>query len=303
MYYLLYGILYLISLLPFFILYGISDFACFILYNVAGYRKQVVMGNLDIAFPEKTLQEKKKIAKRFYRNLTDSFVETIKLLSISEKSFLKRVDMNLDETIAMIGRGKNIQFHCGHQFGWEYGNWFVAKKLPIPFIGVYMRIKNKALDKIFYDLRSKPGTILVAAHEFKNRMHQLFTEQYSIGLAADQHPGVPGYAYWLNFFNRPTPFVTGPDKSAVKNNTAVVFVKLVKKKRGVYDFVCSVVAENAGSLENGAITLLYRDFLEKTIRENPDNYLWSHRRWKTAYEQGFEWRWIDNCPAPVIQAS
>ncbi len=298
MYYLLYGFVYLLSLFPFFILYRVSDFASFILYHVVGYRKKVVYANLDIAFPEKSVEEKKRIAKRFYRNLTDSFIETLKLLSISNRSFQKRASMNLDQVIALAKKGKNIQFHCGHQFGWEYGNWMVAKNLPIPFIGIYMRINNKAVDRLFYNLRAKPGTVLVAAQEFKSRMHQLFDEQYSIGLAADQHPGIPAQAFWLHFFNRPTPFITGPDKSAVRKDTAVVFVKLVKEKRGVYRFEPTVITENGSHFREGEITKLYRDFLEASIRENPDNYLWSHRRWKTGYQPAFADRWIDDAPVP-----
>ncbi len=300
MYYLLYAFLYLISLLPFFILYRISDFAYFLLYYVVGYRKKVVMHNLTIAFPEKSQEDRVRISKKFYKNLTDTFIESIKMISISDKSFYKRVSMDLTDTIALAKKGKNIQFHCGHQFGWEYGNWMVAKTMPIPFIGIYMKINNKPLDKIFYKVRSKPGTLLVAAHEFKNRMHQLFTEQYCIGLAADQNPGMPNTAFWLNFFNRPTPFVTGPDKAAVRNNVAVVFVKLVKQRRGVYVLIPTVITEEAGTLKEGDITLLYRDFLEATIRENPDNYLWSHRRWKWPYSKEYESRWIDTTEAPKV---
>lgn len=300
MYYLIYGFLYLISLLPFFILYRISDLAYFIIYYVAGYRKKVVMNNLDIAFPEKSTAQKTRIAKQFYKNLIDTFIESIKLISISESSFLKKATMNLDEVVALTKKGRSIQFHSGHQFGWEYANWIVAKKLPIPWVGIYMRIKNKAIDKIFYDIRSKYGTKLVAAQDFKSRMHQLFDTQYSIGLAADQNPGIPSKAYWLNFFNRPTPFVTGPDKAAIRNKTAVVFVKFVKLKRGIYEFVPVIITENGGELKPGELTLFYRDFLEATIREHPDNYLWSHRRWKWPYSKEYAQQWIDKVPAPAV---
>ncbi|MEO8713141.1 MAG: lipid A biosynthesis acyltransferase, partial [Parafilimonas sp.] len=89
MYYLLYGFLYLFSLLPFWILYRISDFAYVLIYHVFGYRKDVVFSNLAIAFPEKSLEERKHIAKKFYRNFTDNFIEIIKLLSISKKQLQK----------------------------------------------------------------------------------------------------------------------------------------------------------------------------------------------------------------------
>lgn len=258
------------------------------------------MQNLEIAFPEKSIEEKKLIAKKFYKNLTDTFIETIKLLSISEKEFSKRAIMDLDACNALAAKGKNLQFSCGHQMNWEYGNWVMSKNINVQWVGVYMKINNKAIDKLFYNLRSKTGTVLVAAQEFKSRMHYVFKDQYSLGLAADQNPGVPHHAYWLNFFSKPTPFVTGPDKGAIKNDTAVIFTKFVKTKRGYYEFIPTIITENGGSLKEGELTVMYRDYLEKAIRETPDNYLWSHRRWKWEYKDSYKNNWIDRVPAPVM---
>ncbi len=297
MYYIIYPILYALSLLPFFILYGISNFFFYITYYVAGYRKKVVLSNLDIAFPEKTGKEKTAIAKQFYRNFIDTFIEAIKLLSISEKAFKKRAVMDFSAITALLNKGKNVQLHSGHQMNWEYGHWAVATQVSVPWIGIYMRINNKALNRIFYKIRNIEKTVLVAAHEFKSRAHACFKQQYTIGLAADQNPGNPANAYWINFFSRPAPFVTGPDKGARKNNTAVVFVRFVKLKRGYYRFDAEVITENAATLKEGELTLMYRDFLEKTIRRNPDNYLWSHRRWKWPYLPAYAHRWMDNTPA------
>ena len=300
MYYIIYAPLYLISLLPFFILYRISDFAFFIIYYLVGYRKDVVFKNLEIAFPEKTAEEKKIIAKKFYRNLTDTFIETIKLLSISDKEFNKRAIMNLDACNALAAKGRNLQFSCGHQMNWEYGNWVMSQNISVPWVGVYMKINNKALDKLFFKLRSRKGTVLVAAQEFKSRMHQVFANAYSLGLAADQNPGVPQTAYWLYFFGKAAPFVPGPDRGAIKNNAVVVFTKFIKTKRGFYEFVPTIITENGNELKEGELTLLYRDYLEATIRESPDNYLWSHRRWKWEYKAEYKGRWIDRVGPPVI---
>lgn len=299
MYYIIYGLLYGISLLPFFVLYRISDLFYLIVFYLAGYRKKVVFSNLDIAFPEKSKWEKRAIAKQFYKNLIDTFLESIKLISISEKNFHKRAYMDFTEMKRLIDSGKNIQLHSGHQMNWEYANWAIATQVTIQWIGVYMRINNKALDRIFYKLRNKENTVLIAAQEFRSRAHACFKEQYTIGLAADQNPGEPSRAYWLNFFGRPAPFVTGPDKGARKNNTAVVFVRFVKLRRGYYRFDTEVITEHGGELAEGQLTLVYRDFLEKTIRETPDNYLWSHRRWKWAYNESYKPRWIDHTPPPT----
>jgi KDO2-lipid IV(A) lauroyltransferase len=298
MYYIIYGILYLLSLLPLFILYRISDLAFFIIYYISGYRKPVVMKNLDIAFPEKSTKEKKAIAKQFYKNLIDTFIETIKLLSISKTQFSKRAKMDLGECNALAAQGKNLVFCTGHQMNWEYGNRLMSENINIPWVGVYMKIKNGAVEKLFYKLRTRQGAILVAAQEFGTHSHNVLKPPYSLGLVADQNPGAPGSSYWLNFFNKPAPFIMGPGRWAVRNNTAVVFVKLVKIKRGYYEFVPEVITENAKEFTPAEQTILYRNFLESSIRKQPDNYLWSHNRWKWDYEVAYKKRWIDITPPP-----
>ncbi len=300
MYYLIYGLLYCISLLPFFILYRISDFFYFIVYYVAGYRKAVVLGNLDIAFPNKSSKEKETIAKQFYKNLIDTFIESIKLLSISKPDFNKRVTLDFGKVQLLIDEGKSIQIHSGHQMNWEYGHWAITEKIRIPWVGVYNRLKNKAMERLFFKIRNQGTTVLVPGQEFKARVHHIFKEQYALGLVADQNPGNPAKAYWLNFFNRPAPFQMGPDKGARRNNTAVVFIKSIIVKRGYYRYEMEIAAVNANEFEEGQLTLLYRDYVEQTIKDQPDNYLWSHRRWKWDYKPEYKNRWIDKSPPPEL---
>src|SRR5580692_8232928 len=83
--------LYLLSLLPFWFLYIISDILFVVIYYLVGYRRKVVQQNLENAFPEKSIQERKDIARKFYRYFADLIVETIKTISISSKEVTKRV--------------------------------------------------------------------------------------------------------------------------------------------------------------------------------------------------------------------
>lgn len=298
MYYIIYGFLYALSLLPFFILYRLSDVVYFLLYYVFGYRKEVVMYNLEIAFPEKSAAEKKAIAGEFYKTLIDTFIESIKMLSMSASFFEKRNTVDIDVVNKLAAEGKNIQLHSGHQMNWEYANWIFGKNISIPFIGIYQPIANTAMNKIFFNLRSRYNTKLVSTKEFKTRVHHLFKEQYAIGLVADQNTAHANGANWLYFFSKPVPFVTGPDKGAIKNKTAVVFVNFIKKKRGHYHFETKVITEDASVFTEGELTVLYRDFLEEAIRKQPSNYLWSHRRWRHDYFKHYEHLWVDNRPAP-----
>jgi len=293
MYYIVFPLLYVVSLLPFFILYWLSDGISFLLAHVFKYRKDVVLNNLKIAFPEKTDEERQVIARKFYTYFTDTFIESLKFISISKKQLLKRSTGSFDLINDLIDKGYNINIMAGHQFNWEYANLLYAINIKIPFVGIYMPISNKVFGKIFYDIRSRYGTILISASDFKNERHDVFKKQYLLALAADQNPGSPTSAYWLKFFGRPVPFVSGPEKGAICNNAAVVYVGFKKVKRGCYNFTASLLAEQSAGTKTGELTRLYRDALEKTIREDPANYLWSHRRFKFEWKEEYKSLWVD----------
>ena len=302
MYYLIYGSLYLFSLLPFFILYGISDLIYFLLYHVAGYRRKIVDDNLNIAFPEKTASEKSLIAKQFYRNLVDNFIETIKLLSIPEKSFVKRASVNFTDAQRLADAGLNIQFHSGHQMNWEYASLAISRSLTIPWLAIYMLVKPDFMERLFLKIRGRFGAVMIEKAKYQSMMPQLIKKQYALGLIADQNPGFAKNAYWLNFFNKPAPFIVGPEKGAMRNKTAVVFVNMIKVKRGYYHFDCKVITEDGSNFSSGQLTRNYRDNLEYEIRKHPDNYLWSHRRWKFDWDKAYEKRWVDTDPFPQTDA-
>lgn len=284
MYYLVYGLLYLISLLPFFILYLISDFFYFIIYHVWGYRKDVVMNNLDIAFPGKTTEEKKQIAKQFYKNLIDNFIETLKLLSISKKELSKRFIVPHEDINRHFSSGKNVQLHLGHFFNWEYANLSLCLGLHYPVLIVYMPIKNKIFEKLFIKLRTRFTAKMVAATNFRRDFFPFIKERYCIVFVADQNAGTTHNAYWSNFFNKPAPFVTGPEKNAKLTNCIVYYVQFYKHKRGFYEVKFILLTDDARSLKEGVLTKQMIALLEESIKENPANYLWSHRRWKHQFE-------------------
>lgn len=280
MYYLVYGLLYLVSLLPFFVLYLISDFFYFIIYRVWGYRKDVVMNNLEIAFPEKSIEEKKQIAKQFYKNLIDNFIETIKLLSISKKQLQERFTFNIEMPNEQYSSGRNVQFHLGHFFNWEYANLALSIASKYPVLVVYMPVINKMIDKLFLKIRTRFNAKMIAATNYRRDFSTLSKGRYAIVFVADQNPGVTNNAYWSIFFNKLTPFVTGPEKNARLNNCIVYYARFSKPKRGFYNLQFNMLTDEPRNLKEGALTNQMISELEKSVKENPTLYLWSHRRWK-----------------------
>jgi len=284
MYYILYPFLWLISWLPFGVLYVLSDLIYGLVYYVAGYRRGVVFQNLRIAFPEKTEAERVAIAKQFYRNMIDTFVESIKFITLSKAGALGRSSADFSVLDRALSQGKPVYAFGAHQFNWEYVNVLFPLHLKVPFIGVYMPIANRAVDRIFFDFGRRYGTVLVSATEFKKRREGLLKGQYVLALAADQNPGHPANAFWMPFFGKPAPFVTGPAKGAIRSDAVVIMAEMQRKKRGHYHFGMRVIADSVQGMEPAALAARYRDELERVVRQDPANYLWSHRRWK------YEWR-------------
>jgi len=293
MYYLLYGLLYLFSLLPFFVLYRISEFFYFLIYHVWGYRKEIVLNNIAIAFPEKTEAERKKIAKEFYLGFIDNFVETIKLFSISKKELNKRFTCDYAFLNKYYETGANVQAHLGHFFNWEYANLSVSLNSRFPALVVYMPLLNKAVNKIFLKLRMRFNADMIAATRFRTEFLPFIRKRYCLVFVADQNAGMPDSAYWCSFFGRYVPFVTGPEKSARLNNCVVLFVKFAKIKRGFYNATFHLLTDAPRSLQEGEITKIMIRHIEDSIREQPANYLWTHRRWKHEFDPSRHKRLIE----------
>jgi Kdo2-lipid IVA lauroyltransferase/acyltransferase len=302
MYYIIYPFFYLLSLLPLGVLHFLGDAIYGIVYHIIQYRKKVVLYNLSIAFPEKNDLEKEQIAREVYHNFIDTFMEAIKLISASEAFIRKRTIADFSILDPLWDKQRVCQAHAGHNYNWELIQHVVPLNTQYPFLGVYMPIKNQVFEKIFYDMRSKTGTVLLRATHMREDILPWRNKPYLIGLVADQNPGDPENAYWLNFFGRPTPFVIGPEKNGKMIDAAIIFVHFTKIKRGYYHLHAKLAFENAAQTEKGEITRAYVRYLEETMRANPGMWLWTHKRWKHAWKSEYAPLWIDDSPMPAAES-
>lgn len=277
MYYLLLAVLYPLSLLPLQALYLLSDVFFFFVYHAFSYRKVLVLDNLRHAFPEKSETELLTIRKQFYRNFCDQWIETIKLLSISEQELNRRMTGNWEVFDQLYDEGKNTYALLGHTFNWEWANVVCQYNVRQQFAGFYMPATNRAFDRLMMKARSRSGAWLISM-KAKKSMQRLEGVQYIVGLVADQNPSALQHAIWLPFMNREAAFFSGPEKLAKRAKAAVVFAGIRRIKRGYYDVQLHLISEDA-SKEEG-IMRQYVMFMESQLREQPDNWLWTHKRWK-----------------------
>ncbi|BAV09825.1 lipid A biosynthesis lauroyl acyltransferase [Filimonas lacunae] len=243
------------------------------------------MENLRTAFPEKSAEELTRISKKFYRNFTDNFIEAIKLFSISAKEVDKRFKVDYSALHEAFKTGQKAQIHLAHFFNWEVANIAFSIHNPFQQLVVYMPIKNQVMERLFRHLRMRFGGGLIAATNYRKEILPYLRKQHCLILVADQSAGAADHSYWLPFFGKMTPFVTGPEKGSRLSNAAVLMGSIQKVKRGYYQASIKLYTTTPKELPDGEITKALAHYIEDRIREQPENYLWSHRRWKKVYDE------------------
>ena len=272
---------YLASLLPFWFLYLVSDIIYFVLYYITGYRKQVVRDNLKNSFPDKSEAERLAIEKKYYRYLGDLFVETIKMISISEKELLKRMHATNPEIVDhYFKQGRSIIAAAGHYCNWEMAALAFGKLTKEKTIIVYKPLKNESFDKFFNKQRSRFGSMLIAMKQTLRTLIALKNEITISVLASDQTPNMHEINYFTTFLNQQTAVFLGIEKIAKMVDSVVMFYRIDVVKRGYYTYTLVPLIEHPKETAQYEITNAHVAYLDKQIKDTPQYWLWSHRRWK-----------------------
>lgn len=275
--------IYCNSLLPMPWLYIKSYIAAWLIRNVVRYRRQVVQDNLLNAFPDKNEKERKTIERKFYRNLSDLLFEIIKSRTIHRKQITKRVAFEnealLDE---LYQKKKSIIMVIGHCGNWEWMTTVLEMKSPYRVFAVVKPMKDPFFENYLAKIRTRFNATggLIPFKMTLKKMIQLKDELTITIIAGDQTPVKKDIQYRTTFLNQETPVYLGVEKIARKLNHAVVFCNVQRIKRGYYKAQFIMLEEAPQLTGDFEITGQHVAMLDKVIKENPDNWLWSHRRWK-----------------------
>ena len=281
-----YFILFLISIvivaiIPWGLIYGYSNIMAKLLHNVLKYRVKVTRSNLRLAFPEKSDAELAVIEKQSYQNLADISVEALKGFTMRNSAIRERHKILNPELLDYYYNQKqSIIGVAGHLNNWEWGALSAGIQLKHPPVAIYKPLSNKLIDWFIKWNRSIRGTELVPTNQTFDTFQKYKHKPCIYILVADQSPSNLSKAYWINFFNQDTACIHGPEKYAKMYNYPVIYIDIKRVKRGYYTVELSVLCDKPNELQDGELTAAYMHRLEQSIRENPENWLWTHRRWK-----------------------
>ncbi|WP_417591992.1 lysophospholipid acyltransferase family protein [Owenweeksia hongkongensis] len=282
-YYLAVAFGWLISILPFRILYIISDFISFVMQHIFKYRKEVIMGNLSKAFPVKSENELNRIRFAFYRNFADLIVESFKSLTISEKTLRKRFKLNNPELFEKLyAKDKGVLLVMGHYTNFEWTAMSMPLLVPHPSFAVYQPLNNKRFSRKVVSIREQFGLELYSMNNTYPFMLNNPVKAPLYIFMADQSPHKGKIKYYTEFLNQNTPVHLGVENLAKKCDLAVVFIDIQRVKRGFYEVTAHLLFEDVKNTEPYEVTNTHVKALEKVIKKKPEDWLWSHRRWKHA---------------------
>lgn len=278
----------LFSKLPLRVFYMISDLMYLVIYHIVGYRRKVILENLQNSFPTKSPLEIKEIQKKFYVNFCDYIVETFKSFTISSTELRVRVQhINQEIFHEAKAENKNVILLAGHIFNWE---WYNALATIIPqenSFPVYRKVQNGFWEENIKTLRNRFGNQALEAKEVVRHIFRNPNDGNSVYMfVADQTPHISEVTYGLNFLNQKTPVFVGYDKLSTRMDLAFVFCEMKKVKRGYYQINYHRIYPDGEKFVEHEVVKKFHHLLENTINKRPDNYLWSHRRWK--YQQAIK---------------
>ena len=284
LYYIIYPLWYLLSLLPLGVLYILSDALFHLLYHLLRYRRRIVHKNLVESFPEKSEAEIRQVERGFYHFFCDYIVESLKMMTISPEEMKRRmVFKGIEQFDEVVEAGGSCALYLGHYCNWEWVSSVPLWVTPKAKCGqIYHPIENPEFDRLFLKQRGRMGAVSIPMNDTLREILRYRSEHQPviIGYISDQVPHWRNIHHWCDFLHHDTPVLTGTERIVRKVNHAVFYLEMTRLRRGYYEGEIKLITREPQSLPEYAITTRYFQMLEASIRRRPEFWLWSHNRWK-----------------------
>lgn len=276
----------LFAMMPYWFKYYVVENLLYVLLcHVVRYRMQVVRRNLRNSFPEKDARELETIRRRFYRTLAEIFVDTINMAHMSEEKARTVLTVKgLDAHRAAV-HGRDWIALSAHYGCWEYSSYWGLYERSQMLVAVYHPLRSVVMEELYQRLRNSDCAMTVPMKDclrfyLRNRERGVDGKNFVMGLIADQNPPKRPDSHWFRFLNQDTIFFDGGEKLALRCGLPVYFVRMRRVQRGRYEMSFEQIYDGEEQVPAYEITERYVRRLEAMIREQPELWMWSHRRWK-----------------------
>jgi len=260
-----------------------ANVLAFVFFYIIPIRKKVVFSNLKIAFPENDFSTNKKLAYKIYLSFAITLVEILYFPYLKREELLNTVKCSNPELIVeKFKEGRGVILLSSHYGNWEFLAISVAMQIQLPFSVIVKPLRNPLVYEWMNNARTKFGNEVVPLGISIRRTYQTLKEKKIVAMVADQRGPAEGVR--VDFFGKKVSVYTGPAALAIKTGAPLICGIAVREKD--YNYKVVLVEISQQNLPNNEeekimeISQRYTSYLEKVIRENPEQWLWMHNRWK-----------------------
>jgi KDO2-lipid IV(A) lauroyltransferase len=262
---------------------AIGKFLAFLWFDLLRIRRQVVLDNIAIAFPEMSLADRVTIGRKSLQHLGMNFVEYCYLPNLTKENYTQFLTFDNPELLdSILSRGKGVlllTLHMGHGdlacAAMSLRGW--------PVVMVSKIFKLKWLNNLWFGMRERLGTKFIAPRDSSFALLRALKNGAAVVIPFDQFTGPP-IGVRSTFFGRETGTGAGLAIMAERSGAPVlvVYTNRTEDGRHVLHFVREIPIPALRTAESAALTTqVFNNELEKIVRQHPDQWMWIHRRWKT----------------------
>ncbi len=263
---------------------GFCGFLGWVAYRVFNQYRQLTLTHLGMAFPEKTPDEIRRLARRMFVMLGKNGGETIRATHVRTQDdiekFVKVEGWHNAEKPRSEGRG--VIFLPNHMGAFELMVTYVALRGFKPMV-IGTAQKDPRLNELLRNYRNAHGAIPVERGKETFRLIKGLKQNGSTAVLIDQDTKVK--SRFVNFFGIPASTPIGAAVLAMKTGAAVIPAYIYLGTDGFQHMTVlpEITLDLTGDEETDLVhnTQKFTDYIEKVVREHPEQWVWMHERWKT----------------------
>lgn len=255
------------------------------IYLLHGKLRRVGMRNLALAFPKKSVGERRRIVRHVFTSLGRQFAEVCLFPRYTRENVNRTVTYDGYENFDRASqRGKGVLFLTGHIGGWELSA-FAHSLYGHPLHFVMRPLDNPYLDALVRRYRTMHGNTPILKHDPARELLRAMKAGATVGILIDTNM-TPPEGVFVDFFGIPACTASGLARIALRTDAAVVpgftiWDPVLRKYRLRFDPAVPLIRTGNNDADIVANTAKFTKVIEEVVRRYPDQWLWVHRRWKT----------------------
>jgi KDO2-lipid IV(A) lauroyltransferase len=254
-----------------------------IVHSVWGKRRRITLDNLTRALGnEYSAEELDRICRRVFENLGRTLIEFARFRVLRAEGVLDVVDeYSTDMLDDLVKQGKGAVLLSAHYGNWELlGAWVAARGYKCSF--VVSTQHNLLFDQMLTRFRSEMGVRIIHAEVAMKTAFKRLRKGEFICMVADQH--VASASIVVDFFGRPAATARGPALLAIRAGSPIIPALMRREQYDRHIIMAGEPLYAPGSGDDDAdvrwLTEKYTRYLQDGIARCPDQWMWTHRRWK-----------------------